>query len=385
MILKKMITQIPEKCKPEFIQSLQTENLKHTMIGTAAFIAIEMVVAFFIEDFLSPTFLLSIGLILYALLFLPMIYFTYKRIDKLPFSWVQSIQIMFLLGLILGGVLWTVMEQQGFSSASTYICTIIAIAAFISFTPVEGAFLYSIAFLLFILILPRYQHNVDAVQTLTVNSFLMSILAWLLNSMIFQGKVTAYQHRKTIEEKTLELERINKELEEKNKELKEMSIRDSLTSLLNHKNSLKRLKEEVERAKRISYPLCVAMIDLDNFKHINDEHGHQTGDDVLTIVAKILKETCRTTDIIGRYGGEEFIIIMPDTGADDAGLLIKRIQKRILEEEFEKGIHITFSCGISELNGESVHGIVRSSDLMLYRAKKKGKNRVEIRKSAHHA
>ena len=157
-----------------------------------------------------------------------------------------------------------------------------------------------------------------------------------------------------------------------------MTMRDSMTSLFNHKNSIKRLKEEIDRAKRIQYPLSVAMIDLDNFKLINDVHGHLAGDEVLIQVANILKKSCRSTDTIGRYGGEEFIIIMPDTDLGEAALLIKRIKENVKEAQFDQGIKVTLSGGVSDYRGESVHGLIRSSDLMLYRAKKKGKNRVEI-------
>jgi diguanylate cyclase (GGDEF)-like protein len=120
------------------------------------------------------------------------------------------------------------------------------------------------------------------------------------------------------------------------------------------------------------------MIDLDNFKQVNDTYGHQTGDEVLVEIAKILKDNSRSTDVVGRYGGEEFIIIMPDPNDRDAALLLSRIQKIVEETSFKDGIHITLSCGVSELNGESVHGILKSSDIMLYEAKKKGKNRVEV-------
>jgi diguanylate cyclase (GGDEF)-like protein len=156
-----------------------------------------------------------------------------------------------------------------------------------------------------------------------------------------------------------------------------------MTNLLNHKNSLRRLKEEVDRSKRIDYPLSVAMVDLDNFKLVNDTYGHQTGDEVLIQVAQILSDNCRTTDTVGRYGGEEFIIIMPDTNGREASLLLERIQISIEKTIFKEGIHVTVSCGISELNGESVHGILKSSDIMLYEAKKKGKNRVELQLSKY--
>jgi diguanylate cyclase (GGDEF)-like protein len=120
------------------------------------------------------------------------------------------------------------------------------------------------------------------------------------------------------------------------------------------------------------------MIDLDNFKLVNDNYGHQTGDEVLIQVAKILTENCRSTDTVGRYGGEEFIIIMPDTNSGDAALLMQRVQRCIEATSFKEDIHITLSCGISELHGENVHGILKASDVMLYEAKKNGKNRVEV-------
>jgi diguanylate cyclase (GGDEF)-like protein len=221
------------------------------------------------------------------------------------------------------------------------------------------------------MLLPRFQAMTEMIVTLNINTISVIVVAWILNQMVSRAKVNSFMNEKIIIEKNTELEKINRELND-------LTMRDSMTDLLNHKNSLRRLKEEVDRAKRINYPLSVAMIDLDNFKQVNDTYGHQTGDEVLTGVARILKENCRITDIIGRYGGEEFIIIMPDTSNLDAALLIQRIQTRIEETCFKGGIHITLSCGISELNGQSVHGILKSSDIMLYEAKKKGKNRIEV-------
>jgi diguanylate cyclase (GGDEF) domain len=225
--------------------------------------------------------------------------------------------------------------------------------------------------LIFSLLLAQFQTESDVIITLNINTYSMTAAAWLLNQMVSRKEVLHFLNKKLIIDKNIELEK-------KNLELSELTMRDSMTNLLNHKNSLRYLREEVERAKRINYPLSVAMIDLDNFKSVNDNYGHQTGDEVLIQVAEILSESCRSTDVLGRYGGEEFIIIMPDTNDGDAAMLLRRIQNRIEETCFKAGIHITMSCGICELNGDSVYGVLKASDAMLYEAKKKGKNRVEV-------
>jgi diguanylate cyclase (GGDEF)-like protein len=300
-----------------------------------------------------------------------MLHFSKRNVEHLSMFRIMSVQILFLSGILAGGIILSLFEQATLASSSSYFLGLFAIAAFIIMPPTVSAVLFLTSNIIFMILLPQFQPLPDVVRTLNINTLSMTAVSWILNQMASRGKVKSFINEKIIIEK-------NAELEKKNSELNELTMRDSMTNLLNHKNSLRRLKEEVDRAKRISYPLSVAMIDLDNFKQINDNYGHQTGDEVLLQVAKILAENCRYTDTVGRYGGEEFIIIMPDTNSGDAALLMQRVQSCIEGTAFKEGIHITLSCGISELHGENVHGILKSSDVMLYEAKKKGKNRVEV-------
>ncbi|MDD4565297.1 MAG: GGDEF domain-containing protein [Eubacteriales bacterium] len=199
----------------------------------------------------------------------------------------------------------------------------------------------------------------------------MTLIAWLLNQMISRDKVKSFINEKLIIVKNTELKKINEEL-------KDLTTRDSMTGFLNNKNVLKRLKEETERAKRINYSLSVAMIDIDDFKHINDTYGHRIGDEVLISVAQIITEQCRSTDIVGRYGGDEFFLIMPDTNVNDAAVLLERIKLRVRDTSFVNGIKLTVSYGASELAEDSEHELFESSDAMLYKAKRKGKSQVEL-------
>lgn len=331
----------------------------------------EPAIAVFLQAPGSADFYISLSIALFALVSIPVLYHMDKNTERVSNFWLMAAQTLFLTGILTAGIILSLQEQSTLASSSSYFLAVFTIAAFISMPPRVSLCLFVLFNIIFILLLPQYQTLPMLISTLNINTLSMTAVAWILNQMVYREKVKSFLNEKLIIEKNIELEK-------KNMELSDLTTRDSMTNLLNHKNSMRRLKEEVDRAKRIQYPLSVAMIDLDNFKLVNDRYGHQTGDLVLIQVAEILSGNCRATDTVGRYGGEEFIVIMPDTNNRDAALLLERIKLLIEETSFTEGIRITVSCGISELSGESVHGILKSSDVMLYEAKKKGKNRVEV-------
>lgn len=365
------LAKIPNEYKREFIDSICRENFLRMLVIAVLLVVAEPFIAIFTATPGTASYYLALWLALFNLIFLPILYFFQKNVKHVPIFWIMLVQTTFLTGILTGGISLSLSEQPSPSAVSTYFLAVFTISAFIIMPPLISAVLLLASNAVFMLLLPQFHALPDMIVTLNINTLSMTAVAWILNQMVSHAKANSYINEKIIIEKNIELEK-------KNTELNELTMRDSMTDLLNHKNSLRRLKEEVDRAKRIDYPLSVAMIDLDNFKLVNDTYGHQTGDEVLIQVAQILSEGCRTTDAVGRYGGEEFIIIMPDTNDRDAALLLGRIKTRIEETSFKGGIRITLSCGISELNGESVHGILKSSDMMLYEAKKKGKNRVEV-------
>ncbi|MDI6786332.1 MAG: diguanylate cyclase [bacterium] len=162
-----------------------------------------------------------------------------------------------------------------------------------------------------------------------------------------------------------------------------LSITDELTGLYNYRYFSSKLDSEILRSQRYKRVFSLIIMDIDDFKLINDNYGHKQGDVVLKTLAKIMKDTTREVNILARYGGEEFTIILPEENIRGAMVVAERIRSNVEKHNFsyiEKGGHlkITISLGVSEYpaNGESEDQLVRNADKALYRAKSEGKNKV---------
>ncbi len=159
------------------------------------------------------------------------------------------------------------------------------------------------------------------------------------------------------------------------------SLTDALTGVGSRKLLEDKLQAEAARAKRYKRPFSVAIIDLDNFKTINDVLGHATGDDALRKLSECMKIQKRTSDTLARYGGDEFVILMPETKADDAFTLLERIRSDVHKIPIAETISMTISCGISQSlpeSNETPSDIIRRADLALYEAKSAGRNCVKL-------
>ena len=165
--------------------------------------------------------------------------------------------------------------------------------------------------------------------------------------------------------------------------LRELAIRDSLTELYNHRHAMDLLNNEFERVGRYAAGVSLLMLDLDEFKRVNDVHGHPAGDAVLKEMARVLKETLRTVDSVGRYGGEEFVIILPHTSPEEARATGERIRRKVASHVFwvgPKPLNVTVSVGVASYptsTVDSAESLLREADAALYRAKEAGRNRVE--------
>lgn len=164
------------------------------------------------------------------------------------------------------------------------------------------------------------------------------------------------------------------ELEQKNRVLAEMSETDGLTQIGSHRSLIEHLKAGMVDTDRTAAPLSIAIFDIDNFKRVNDTKGHVIGDQVLVSLAAILKKVVRESDYIGKYGGEEFMVIFYDTDLSVAEKVSERIRQAIDSFGFAEGLKITISGGVSQYHGETMTELIQSADFKLYSAKKNGKN-----------
>ncbi|MBN2608589.1 MAG: diguanylate cyclase, partial [Candidatus Fermentibacteraceae bacterium] len=165
------------------------------------------------------------------------------------------------------------------------------------------------------------------------------------------------------------------------RELEKLARTDSLTGLLNRQHLMERLEEEMDRTFRYRRPLSLMIVDLDHFKDVNDNHGHLVGDAVLKAAATRISETLRKTDFAGRYGGEEFCVVLPETGLKGATGLAERLRKSMegSRHPMDDGteLRITCSIGVAEASCRDIEETIAVADAALYLAKRSGRNRVE--------
>jgi diguanylate cyclase (GGDEF)-like protein len=176
----------------------------------------------------------------------------------------------------------------------------------------------------------------------------------------------------------------NEELAEANARLELIAITDQLTGAYNRRYIMREIEQELSRSVRHSLPMSITMIDIDNFKDINDTHGHQVGDEVLKEVVQVLSSSIRTSDLLGRYGGEEFIIIAPLTGHQEALILAERLRETVSKWPFETTygfIKLTISLGVATYDGKTeasqgaiLEQLLAQADEELYKAKAAGRN-----------
>jgi diguanylate cyclase (GGDEF)-like protein len=171
-------------------------------------------------------------------------------------------------------------------------------------------------------------------------------------------------------------------LEESNRQLSELALRDSLTGLFNRRHLMNTLDKSCSYAIRHNKPLIILMIDVDHFKNYNDDFGHLAGDEVLKVVAQLITKCLRNEDSVGRYGGEEYLAIMPDASAGGSKLVAERLQSMLHQHAWVER-EVSVSIGIASLSEETPTAaiLLDLADQALYKAKRAGRNAIVV---AHH-
>ena len=162
-------------------------------------------------------------------------------------------------------------------------------------------------------------------------------------------------------------------------EITRLSQEDHLTGLLNRRRITQLLEHEVRRALRYDTTFSIILMDIDHFKLVNDQFGHQAGDAVLKMIADVIKTGVRASDFVGRWGGEEFIILSPQTDIAGAISLAEKMRSRLESTKFDKIGRRTASCGVASFDpGDDIEALIGRADAGLYAAKTRGRNRVEV-------
>ena len=194
-----------------------------------------------------------------------------------------------------------------------------------------------------------------------------------------------------LEARIAQLQHENADFLMQNRILSEISARDALTGLYNRWYVMEKIDSEMNRSMRNGSPVSLLMLDIDQFKNINDSFGHTAGDSVLRTFGHVLRDSCRVYDVPGRYGGEEFCIVLPETRIDNTTVVAERIRERLAASRFdigEQAISVTASIGIAGMDSPAgdelvtAAALIERADRALYSAKHLGRNRVELWSSA---
>lgn len=232
----------------------------------------------------------------------------------------------------------------------------------------------------------RYQAQFENCADRLAHAESLTDMAPVLQEAIRSARAMAEDTRRTGEElhalreratqAEAEVERLRNELDR----MSEVASHDLLTGVLNRKGLLEVVGREISRADRMGITVSLAVLDIDDFKRINDEHGHLTGDAALKHLADVALRSLRPHDSVARYGGEEFVVVLPDTTPEEANLAITRMQRELTTQLFlegDKQLLITFSAGVTQLLGtETCAEAIHRADQAMYAAKRAGKNRV---------
>jgi len=221
---------------------------------------------------------------------------------------------------------------------------------------------------------------------------LLAIIISLLISYYITKKLkeSFSNYQQSIDAQKTQLEELNSTLElkvqQRTEELvnvknnfEQLATTDALTSLHNRYSLMKLFATEISRSQRYKQPLSIMIIDIDFFKKVNDTFGHSIGDIVLISLSMLIKRSLRSVDIAGRYGGEEFLILLPSTALNSARIFAQRLRKEVQDHSFEIVNHITVSIGLVELlEDETIDEVFKRADALLYKSKGDGRNRVSL-------
>lgn len=349
ILSKSLKNDVPSELKKDFNDELLRKNYNKMSLVCVVFFLVELVI-FILPERLFEYKIVILHILIVNVVSIPIIFYISHNFDKVNKFIALIIQDLYLFSLLILAMFMALKSQNTADFVHMYIMAKIAIASFIYLKYLNSLILFGTALFIFSFLLPYYQTNPDTAFIILANTVLFTILAFLLVHIRLKGKVASFLDKKLLEK---------------------IAQSDSMTQFYNHETAILMLSDEIKKVNSSAGMLSLIMIDIDNFKQVNDTYGHIQGDKIIKDVAAILRNQKREKDIIGRYGGDEFIIILPDTDINEACNTIKQIFYSLIR----KKLPITLSAGVGQYEGEKVNEFVKKTDMKLLKAKQLGKNR----------
>ncbi len=298
---------------------------------------------------------------IYSTVLLPFIFYAYKHITSISRFKLKFISYMYLVGLIIFGAFLVYTTRSHTDLLHIFLMMVLTAGALFYIPPKESLLIIVLPSILFIFGLVFFNYNADHIRVFATNTLIFIFIVYILSANLFILKI-----------KDLHLQ---KELSLANDRLEQMTKIDQMTGLYTHTAIRNILSEEVERAKRYCKPLSIVLIDIDNFKDLNDRQGHLFGDTVIKELSVFIKNNIRANDYAGRYGGDEFVIILPSADISGAENLYHRTCDALHDCKLLHSEKVTISAGIALYQYQSVNDFINVADNCLYAAKRSGKAR----------
>lgn len=286
-----------------------------------------------------------------------------KKENKVFLKYSQMILYIAVFLALLLSILNSFYAQQISSDMSIYIMALFSIVASVRLRPLIMLSLLSINYTIFAVGIGFFQTNLIYQFSHIVNGAIMNMIAFIISIMFYHYSIKTYEDELDISLKNLEL--------------KKLSERDGLTDLYNHRAISNILEVWIEEEKINKGKIYLGMIDIDNFKHINDKYGHSFGDEVLKQIADKIKENLRPNDVACRYGGDEFVILLKNISGDEVRAILQKILSEVRTAKFIEN-NLSFSCGVAKWNGEVKDELFERADGFMYQVKNAGKDNFMI-------
>lgn len=283
---------------------------------------------------------------------------------------IQRVFVYFVVTYVFGfGLAISLVDQIVMSSITPFLICATIVATFYYLPPKHSVIVFLLSFVLFRFAFLRYASGSQAIlQSNLVNGFVVTAMGLALSFVSWQ-----HFRRTTLQQRTIVKQQ---------EALRKMAYHDSLTYLPNRRYLDELVKQEVALVQRQEKESCLIICDIDHFKQINDTYGHLAGDDLLREFARLLQANLPSSNSLVRLGGEEFVILAPNTSLEQCAILAERLRKLVAGHEFEvdgNKVRITASFGVAGLQGtEGVRDYYSRADQALYKGKKAGRNQVVI-------